>query len=178
MPGFAGPAAQDAGFAGAAAQDAGFAGAAAQDAGIAGRAARQLTIAEATRLLSGPGGLAGWLRTSQLTGPGGSVSLPLDIGRATQTIPAHLRRAVIRRDQRCRFPGCDRRPIYCDVHHLIARADGGPTSLDNCVLVCVFHHLTAIHRWGWTLVLNPDGTTTATARGGGRVLHSHPPVAA
>jgi hypothetical protein len=33
--------------------------------------------------------------------------------------------------------------------------------LGNCVLLCRFHHLIVIHRWGWTLVLNPDGTTTA-----------------
>ena len=24
-----------------------------------------------------------------------------------------------------------------------------------------FHHQIVIHQWGWTLVLNPDGTTTA-----------------
>jgi hypothetical protein len=41
--------------------------------------------------------------------------------------------------------------------------------------VCAFHHLIVIHSWGWTLTLNPDGTTTATSRGGRRVLHSHSP---
>jgi hypothetical protein len=29
------------------------------------------------------------------------------------------------------------------------------------VLLCSFHHQVVIHRWGWTLVVNPDGTTTA-----------------
>jgi hypothetical protein len=29
------------------------------------------------------------------------------------------------------------------------------------VLLCWFHHQVVIHRWGWTLVPNPDGTTTA-----------------
>jgi hypothetical protein len=34
-----------------------------------------------------------------------------------------------------------------------------------------------IHRWGWTLVLNPDGTTTAWNKDKTKVLHSHgPPV--
>ena len=65
--------------------------------GLAGRAARQLTIAHAVKLLSGPDGLAGWLRTRQHTGLPGAVSLPLDIGAATDTIPAHLRRAVASR---------------------------------------------------------------------------------
>ena len=32
-------------------------------------------------------------------------------------------------------------------------------------------------RWGWTLVLNADGTTTAWNKDGTTVLHSHgPPV--
>lgn len=60
------------------------------------------------------------------------------------------------------------------MHHLIHREHGGPTSLANCYLVCRFHHLIAIHRWGWQLTANPDGTTTAT-HPDGRTLHSHPP---
>ncbi len=148
-----------------------------RSAGLTVSAARQLAIGHAARLLSGPGGLASWLRTSQLDGYAATVSLPLDIGATTDTIPVHLRRAVIRRDQHCRFPGCDRRPAGCHVHHLVPRAEGGPTSLQNCCLLCPFHHLVAIHRWGWQLVLNPDGTTTATLRD--ITLHSHaPPIAA
>ena len=147
--------------------------------GLAGRPARQLTIAHAVQLLSGPDGLAGWLRTRQHTGLPGAVSLPLDIGAATDTIPAHLRRAVACRDRHCRFPGCEQPPAACHVHHLTPRSQGGPTSLANCALACTFHHLVAIHRWGWTLTLNPDGTTTATSPDGQRTLHSHaPPTAA
>ena len=142
------------------------------------RAAAGLTITDALRLLSGPGGLAAQLR-SRLTLPAGAVSLPLDIGAATDTIPVHIRRAVTRRDQHCRFPGCDQPPVRCHVHHLRPRADGGETALTNCCLLCTFHHLIAVHRRGWTLRLNPDGTTTATSPDGKRVLHSHaPPTAA
>ena len=130
------------------------------------------------RLLSGPGGLASRLR-GQLAGPAGSISLPLDIGAATDTIPVQIRRAVTRRDLHCRFPGCDQPPVRCHVHHLRPRADGGDTSVINCCLLCSFHHLVAVHRRGWTLTLNPDGTTTATSPDGRRVLHSHaPPTAA
>jgi hypothetical protein len=78
--------------------------------GMTTSAVRQLAIGHAARLLSGPGGLASWLRTSQLDGYAASVSLPLDIGATTDTIPVNLRRAIARRDQRCRFPGCDQRP--------------------------------------------------------------------
>ena len=35
------------------------------------------------------------------------------------------------------------------------------TSVRECVLLCPFHHQIVIHRWGWTLVVNPDGTTMA-----------------
>ena len=142
------------------------------------RTAAQLTIAEALRLLSGPGGLAAWLR-GQLPGPAGTISLPLDIGTATDTIPVHIRRAVTGRDRHCRFPGCDAPAARCHVHHLRHRADGGETSVGNCCLLCVFHHLIAVHPWGWQLTLNPDGTTTAVSPDRNRTYHSHaPPTAA
>jgi hypothetical protein len=35
-----------------------------------------------------------------------------------------------------------------------------------------------VHRWGWTLLLNPDGTTTATSPDGRRTLHSDAPPSA
>ena len=104
-----------------------------------------------------------------------SASLPLDIGAATETIPAHLRRAAAIRHPRCAFPGCEQPASVCDVHHLVPRSQGGPTALPNLVPLCSFHHLTVIHRWGWTLTLYPDGGTTATSPDGTRTLHSHGP---
>jgi hypothetical protein len=145
---------------------------------MAARAARQLSIAEAARVLSGPEGMAARLRVGLLTGPAAAPSLPLDIGTTTETVPPWLRRAIIRRDQHCRFPGCLQPPAACHVHHLIPVSEGGPTSRDNCCLACSFHHLIAIHRWGWVLTLNPDGTTVATSPDGKRVLHSHAPATA
>ena len=68
-------------------------------------------------------------------------------------------------------------PPACEVHHTTHKANGGPTSRQGCVLLCPFHHQVVIHRWGWTLVLNPDGTTTAWNKDKTKVLHSHgPPV--
>jgi hypothetical protein len=61
------------------------------------------------------------------------------------------------------------------VHHVTHKADGGHTSLKDCVLLCSYHHQVVIHRWGWTLILNPDGTTTAWNRDRTKVLHSHGP---
>lgn len=138
----------------------------------------QALVQVAAAVLSGPGGLAAYLRTHLLDHTLATASrpltLPLDVGAAEPTIPAHLRRAVTLRDRHCVFPGCRQPPGVCQVHHLVPRADGGATALANLVLVCRFHHLTVVHRWGWRLALHPDGTSTATSPDG-RVLRSHPP---
>ena len=47
----------------------------------------------------------------------------------------------------------------------------------DCVLLCFFHHQVVIHQQGWTLVLNPDGTTTAWNKDKTKILHSHGPPA-
>jgi Domain of unknown function (DUF222)/HNH endonuclease len=145
--------------------------------GLGRRAARDLALSRAIAVLSGPTGLAACLRRSECTGPAASISLPLDVGAATETIPPHLRRAVIQRDGHCVFPGCRQPPAACQVHHLVPRSAGGTTSLTNLVLLCPFHHLTAVHLWGWTLILHADGTTTAISPGRDRVLRSHSPPA-
>jgi Domain of unknown function (DUF222) len=82
----------------------------------------------------------------------GSAGQPLDIGRSTRIVPQGLRRALILRDEGCAFPGCDRPPSWCDAHHNIHWADGGPTSLCNTVLLCVHHH-DRVHRDGWTITM-------------------------
>jgi hypothetical protein len=133
----------------------------------------QQVIAASVALLSGPGGLASHLRRRQLGARLAGPSLPLDVGVSTD-IPAAIRRAVIERDQHCRFPnGCDQPAAGCEVHHLTHKADGGKTSVQDCALFCFFHHQVVIHRWGWTVVLNPDGTTTAWNKDRTKVLHSH-----
>ena len=137
-------------------------------------------IAQAVALLSGPAGRAAWLR-ARATGqiPSSGVSLPLDVSSAFDTIPRHLRRAVRKRDKHCRFPGCDMPAAACEVHHIVPRKDGGWHAVTNLVLLCRFHHLIAIHRWGWVFTLHPDGTTTAVSPNGTKTLHSHtPPVRA
>ena len=140
-------------------------------------ALRQAIIGKAVDLLSGPGGLASFLRTRQLGARLAGPSLPLDIG-FSKTIPPGIRNAVILRDRRCRWPGGCRQPASaCQVHHVKHLAHGGPTSLTDCVLLCSYHHQIVIHRWGWTLVLNPDGTTTAWNPDRTKILHSHSPPA-
>ena len=134
-------------------------------------------IGKAVDLLSGPGGLASFLRRRQLGARLGGPSQPLDIGYS-ETIPAGIRTAVIQRDQHCQWAGgCNQPASACEVHHVKHKKNGGKTSVRDCVLLCTFHHQICIHRWGWTLVLNPDGTTTAWDPDKTKVLHSHSPPA-
>ena len=125
-------------------------------------------------LLSGPAGFPAYLRRHLLPARFTSMSQPLDLGRTTRIVPPHLRKAVIQRDKKCRFPGCEQPPSVCQVHHLIPWAQGGATTLGNLALFCRFHHIIVIHRWGWKITCHPNGTTTATAPDG-RTLHSHGP---
>ena len=93
-------------------------------------------------------------------------SEPLDVGRRTSVVPPAIRRAVIVRDGRCRFPGCDRPHTWCDAHHVLHWADGGSTALPNLVLMCRRHHRMVHERGGFGLTLEdgrpvfrrPDGS--------------------
>ncbi|MCC5950710.1 MAG: DUF222 domain-containing protein [Acidimicrobiia bacterium] len=64
------------------------------------------------------------------------------------------RHALLLRDGTCRFPGCGR-THHLRAHHLLHRADNGPTALWNLVWLCDEHH-TRIHQPGWTHELDPD----------------------
>jgi len=80
----------------------------------------------------------------------------LDLGRTRRLITGPLRRALELRDRGCAFPGCDRPPRWCHGHHIRAWVDGGPTNLDNSVLLCGYHHR-LIHRGDWIVRLAADG---------------------
>ena len=103
-------------------------------------ALEQAVIGKAVDLLSGPGGLASFLRRRQLGARLGGPSLPLDIGYA-ETVPAGIRKAVMLRDRKCRWAGgCSQPASACDVHHTKHKKHGGKTSTADCVLLCFFHH--------------------------------------
>jgi hypothetical protein len=143
-----------------------------------GREALELAIiGKAVELVSGPGGLASFLRRRELGARLGGPSLPLDIGMS-EDIPASIRNAVKLRDLHCQWTGgCSQPASACQVHHITHKSRGGKTGLKNCILLCNYHHQVVIHRMGWTLVLNPDGTTTAWNRDKTKVLRSHSPPA-
>jgi hypothetical protein len=131
-------------------------------------------LALAIQALSGPGGLAGFLRANLLGRPFSGASLPLDLGDIDH-IPGYLRRAVIVRDAHCQWPGgCDRPASQCEPHHIVPRSHGGQTSLANLTSLCLAHHHHFIHRLGWKIIAHPDGTATAISPQG-KAIHSHGP---
>ena len=134
----------------------------------------QQILARVIQIVSGPGGLASFLRRNLLGKPLGGPSLPLDVGQ-TDDIPVHLRRLVSLRDQGCGYPGgCDQPAARCEPHHVHHRADGGPTSLTNLKDYCWWHHHVLLHQLGWTLTVNPDGTSQVTSPDG-KTIRSHSP---
>jgi Domain of unknown function (DUF222)/HNH endonuclease len=70
----------------------------------------------------------------------GGKSEILDFGRLRRLASPPLRHAVGLRDGHCAFPGCEVPLHRCELHHIQPWQDGGPTSLDNLVAVCVRHH--------------------------------------
>ncbi|TFC23286.1 HNH endonuclease signature motif containing protein [Cryobacterium glucosi] len=60
------------------------------------------------------------------------------------------RRAITARDGGCIIPGCKAPAHWAEVHHVKPWATGGPTNVDNGVLLCWFHHH-SIDTSGWEI---------------------------
>ncbi|MDE0546596.1 HNH endonuclease signature motif containing protein [Microbacterium sp. C7(2022)] len=65
----------------------------------------------------------------------------------------HQRKAIGLRDGGCVIPGCRIRANWCEVHHVEEHSRGGPTHIDNGVLLCWFHHRT-LDTSGWKVRMN------------------------
>jgi hypothetical protein len=74
---------------------------------------------------------------------------PLRMGRTTREPSTALLRAVRHRDGECVFPGCGARR-FTEAHHVLWWSLGGPTDIDNLVLICGTHHR-LVHEYGWRL---------------------------
>ncbi len=81
---------------------------------------------------------------------------------------AALERAVRCRDLTCRFPGCSRPAIVCDVDHTVPfnhndPASGGMTVLENLKCLCRQHHRLKTFHGGWRDRQLADGTVVWTS---------------
>ena len=86
----------------------------------------------------------------------GASGEPLDVGRLSYPVTLAIRRALEARDKGCAFPGCERPPTWCAAHHIEHWADGGPTAVDNLVLLCDRHHV-VVHHGDWSVRVAGDG---------------------
>jgi hypothetical protein len=86
---------------------------------------------------------------------------PLHLGRTVRHASHRQRRALQSRDDSCRFPGCTQTRRL--IPHHVWWSRGGPTDLDNLLLICPAHHR-AVHEVGYTIA----------ALGGGRFVFHRP----
>jgi hypothetical protein len=82
------------------------------------------------------------------------------LGRPTRTVSPTLRRALALRDRGCAFPACPNQ-IFLHAHHVRHWAHGGPTTLDNLVLLCTTHHR-LVHEGGLGLRRDEAGNLRFT----------------
>ncbi len=99
---------------------------------------------------------------------------PFDVGTPTSAVPARNRRAVMVRDQWCRFPGCDRPARWTDVHHIKERANKGTHELANLCALCKFHHR-YVHKDRLKILWDRDHASLIFEWPNGRTVNSPPP---
>ncbi|WP_427915726.1 DUF222 domain-containing protein [Rhodococcus sp. KRD162] len=80
---------------------------------------------------------------------------PINLARTMRTVTSRQKRALIARDHGCAFPGCGTPAAWTEGHHIRHWADGGPTDLNNLVLLCGFHHR-LIHHSDWEVFIGDD----------------------
>lgn len=109
-----------------------------------------------------------WARV--LTEPVEGTVLAVDRYRT----PWPQRRFLRARDQHCRFPGCRRAAIRCEIDHTVDAAHGGPTALWNLAHLCQRHHsMKQFTRWR---VRQLDGGVLEWTSPTGRVYREDAPA--
>ncbi|HEX7355740.1 MAG TPA: DUF222 domain-containing protein [Mycobacteriales bacterium] len=86
------------------------------------------------------------------------------------------RRALLRRDGGCAFPGCPRRRGL-HAHHRLPWSEGGATAMHNLVLACEHHHR-LLHEGGWHLRPNDNNCSHTWIATGptGQIVPTAPPT--
>ncbi|MBO3735900.1 HNH endonuclease signature motif containing protein, partial [Glycomyces niveus] len=90
----------------------------------------------------------------------------VELGRTLRLPNAALRRKLeLEQPEGCAWSGCDRPVAWTEAHHLQHWADGGPTTAENLILLCRFHH-GRIHTPGWSVEKTGPGTAVITHHDG------------
>jgi hypothetical protein len=89
----------------------------------------------------------------------GADSEILDLGRTKRLVSDAIRKALNLRDQGCTTLGCTMPAAFCEAHHVVPWSRGGRTTLQDCKLLCSFHHHRA-HDPGWDTVHHTNGRTS------------------
>lgn len=100
----------------------------------------------------------------------------LRYGRSTRRVPADLAGWLRVRDGHCRFPGCGKPAVGCDIDHTTTPWEhDGATDHDNLAHLCRHHHRLK-HRTGWRIRQDHDGVITWTTPAGRSITTSpaHP----
>ena len=111
--------------------------------------------AETARKLAGES--ERWLRI--LTDP--ETGVIVKYGRVKYRFTEEVRQTLRIRDGVCRFVGCTRPAVYCDLDHTHAWEDGGGTDDCNLAHLCRHHHRLK-HGSPWNVTQDADGSGTLT----------------
>lgn len=95
-----------------------------------------------------------------------SKGIPLWQGHATSSVTEAQKAALIALYGAC--GGCGAHHGLCDGHHIDPLSQGGPTDIDNLMLLCWECHRN-VHRHGWRVV--PDGRGLYTIEPPDRIRH-------
>jgi len=109
-------------------------------------------------------------QVAQLAALGGGavvrqVAVPPETPESGYRPSAALAEFVRCRDLTCRFPGCERPAVRCDLDHTVPYP-AGPTHASNLKSLCRVHHLVKTFHTGWKDQQFPDGTIVWTSPSG------------
>ncbi|MCU1438267.1 MAG: endonuclease [Naasia sp.] len=109
-----------------------------------------------------------------LTDPGTGVML--QYGRERYRVPKQLRRYLQLRDGTCRFPGCNRQAVRCDVDHCDSWENLGETEAGNLAHLCRGHHRLK-HGTDWAVKQDPGAAVLTWTSPEGRNYGTEPAMA-
>jgi hypothetical protein len=89
----------------------------------------------------------------------GGDSEILDLGRSRRLVSEAIRKALNIRDKGCTTLGCSMPAAFCEAHHVVPWSRGGKTRLQDCKLLCSFHHHRA-HDPDWQTAHHANGKTS------------------